>query len=464
LTDALSNVTSNTTEIWVVSGTYVPGSNRTSSFVVGVDGLTVYGGFDGTESAVTERDVLSNPTIFSGDVNNDDTGVGMTNTSRNDNTYHVVRITANNITLDGIQINDGHANGSSTNGYAGGVLIADTAENPTFRHCEFNRNVGLTGGAIRVNINVNTSMTFENCTFYNNVSRYGSGIYFLVNNNRTVTLNVTNCLFYQNISTDLNATDEGFTGSSMWIRANGSGANLTSTITNCTFGNNLDRGSRADSEKGTLAFSRRTDGTSTHNATINNSIFYYNDQGVSGATGVSVNRGHTSYPNAVFVNNSISEDAFSNLSFLTNTSSADPLFTDSNMDDFTLQSGSPAIDSGNNSQVPAGITADLLFNQRIHNTTVDMGVYEFGAPPILSIGDFQQNENPVTVYPNPVKGLLHVATIQMPKSISVYNSNGQQVLQVSNTDELNFSTIPSGLYIVKIVTDRNTQTVKVLKK
>lgn len=93
-----------------------------------------------------------------------------------------------------------------------------------------------------------------------------------------------------------------------------------------------------------------------------------------------------------------------------------------------------------------------------------MGVYEFGAPPILSIGDFQQNENPVTVYPNPVKGLLHVATSQTPRSISVYNTNGQQVLQVSNTDELNFSTIPSGLYIVKIVTDNNTQTVKVLKR
>lgn len=464
LSDALSNADNNTTEIWIAAGTYKPGNGRSDSFVLGLDGLSIYGGFDGTETAISERDVLNNPTIFSGDINDDDTGVGMVNTSRNDNSYHVVDIDANNITLDGIQINDGHANGSGTNAYGGAILIRSTSENLTFKHCEFNQNVGLTGGAIRVYYNVNTSATFENCTFFNNISRYGSGMYFLVNANRTVTLDMTNCLFVQNISVDQNSSNRGFTGSAIWARANTSGSNLTTTINNCTFGNNLDRGTTAASQYGTLALSRRTDGSSTHNATINNSIFYYNDQGVSGVTGVSINPGHTSFPNTVFVNNSISEDSFSNLTFLTNTSGADPLFTDPNNNDFTLQTGSPAIDVGDNTKVPAGITADILFNQRIHNTTVDMGVYEFGAASTLSATEFELDSNVVTAYPNPVKDILYINSKTDIERIAVYNINGQKVLQSSKTNQLNVSSLPIGMYIVKVEADNAVKNIKILKK
>lgn len=450
LSTALSNAGPNTTEIWVASGTYKPGTGRSDSFFLGLDNLTVYGGFNGTENSVSDRDILNNPTMLSGDINDDDTGVGMVNTSRNDNSYHVVTVDANNITLDGIQINDGHANGSSTNAYGGAILITSTSENPTFRNCEFNQNVGLTGGAIRVYYNVNTSATFENCTFFNNISRYGSGMYFLVNANRTVTLDMTNCLFYQNISVDQNSSNRGFTGSALWARANASGSNLTTIVTNCTFGNNLDRGTTASSQYGTLALSRRTDGSSTHNATINNSIFYFNDQGVSGVTGVSINPGHTSFPNTVFVNNSISEDSFSNLTFLTNTSGADPMFTDANNNDFTLQTGSPAIDAGDNAQVPAGITTDILFNQRIHNTTVDMGVYEFGAPSTLSVDEFEVHQDNVTIYPNPASSIITIAAKETIEKIEIYNLFGQKIKEVNNVNSVDISNLKSGMYLMKL--------------
>ncbi|MEM6719890.1 MAG: T9SS type A sorting domain-containing protein [Bacteroidota bacterium] len=463
-TEALSSADNTTTEIWVAAGTYKPGTGRSDAFVLGLDGLTVYGGFSGNETTVAQRNILNNPTIFSGDINDDDTGVGMANTSRNDNSYHVVDIDANNVTLDGIQINDGHANGSGTNAYGGAILLRSTSENVVFKHCEFNQNVGLTGGAIRVYYNVNTSATFENCTFYNNISRYGSGMYFLVNANRTVTLDMTNCLFYQNISVDQNSSNRGFTGSAIWARANANGSNLTTTITNCTFGNNLDRGTTASSQYGTLALSRRTDGTSTHNATINNSIFYYNDQGVSGATGVSINPGHTSFPNTVFVNNSISEDSFSNLTFLTNTSGSDPLFTDPNNNDFSLQMGSPAVDAGDNTKVPAGVTSDILFNQRIHNTTVDMGVYEFGAASTLSASNLEIDENTVTAYPNPVKNILQIRSDKTIDSIAVFSMNGQQVLAERKTATLDFSTLPNGMYIVKITANNATKHLKIVKQ
>ena len=160
----------------------------------------------------------------------------------------------------------------------------------------------------------------------------------------------------------------------MWLRANTASSNVTTTITNSTFVGNVDVGTNPGSERGALALSRRTDGTSTHNATINNSIFYDNER--SGTTTVAINHGHQIDPNTVLVNNSIDEDDFSNIPSgdQTATSNADPLFTSTT--DYTLQIASPARNAGDNSKVPAGITTDLAGNSRIQDTTVDMGCYE----------------------------------------------------------------------------------------
>lgn len=383
LTDALSASGTNTTDIWIAEGTYKPhASDRSTSFVVDQDNIQIYGGFNGTESSITERDLLNNVTILSGDLNDDDIGVDFNNT-RIDNSYHVVQINANDVLLDGLHINDGHANGASSDSYAGGLLIDGESQNPTIKNCEFNKNVGLNGGAVRAYYITNSNVTLENCIFNLNVSKYGSGLYVLVHNNSNVTLDMVNCLFTNNVSKDQNAGNRGYTGSSVWARANGANSNLTTTITNCTFTKNLDMGTQSGSQRGTLALSKRTDGNSTHTATINNSIFYNNVGAGGTSTTLAVNRGHAAFPTITTVNNSIDEDGFSNLIYLTNTSSANPLFTNT-ANDFTLQTGSPAIDTGLNTYIPSGITTDLLGNQRIFNTTVDMGCYEFGSGTVTS--------------------------------------------------------------------------------
>jgi hypothetical protein len=42
-------------------------STRTISFVM-KNGVDIFGGFNGTETSITERDIVANPTYLSGDI------------------------------------------------------------------------------------------------------------------------------------------------------------------------------------------------------------------------------------------------------------------------------------------------------------------------------------------------------------------------------------------------------------
>jgi hypothetical protein len=105
-------------QIWVAKGTYTPGtasSARSVTFQI-VNGVSVYGGFVGTETALNQRsDWTVNQVILSGDLKGDDSGF----THNGENCYHVVT-GHNNATLDSVYIIAGNANGSALNGRGGG--------------------------------------------------------------------------------------------------------------------------------------------------------------------------------------------------------------------------------------------------------------------------------------------------------------------------------------------------------
>lgn len=87
---------------------------------------------------------------------------------------------------------------------------------------------------------------------------------------------------------------------------------------------------------------------------------------------------------AVFANNDVFSDGGSAISGNCTVStgsngniSSDPLFVDAVVDNFHLQSTSPAVDAGNNTaRIPLPAT-DLDGNPRIFNNIVDIGAYEF---------------------------------------------------------------------------------------
>lgn len=61
----------------------------------------------------------------------------------------------------------------------------------------------------------------------------------------------------------------------------------------------------------------------------------------------------------------------------TDAKNSNPLFVDNVVDNYKLQTGSPAINAGDNALIPAGTTTDVKGESRILNTTVDLGAYEF---------------------------------------------------------------------------------------
>lgn len=106
-------------EIWVKNGIYYPSVTyqgyvntfkpREHTFYV-KDGTKIYGGFNGTENYIQERDLTQNSTILSGDI-------GLPGVF-SDNCYHVISAFALNgigITMDGLIVEKGNANFVSLN-------------------------------------------------------------------------------------------------------------------------------------------------------------------------------------------------------------------------------------------------------------------------------------------------------------------------------------------------------------
>jgi len=170
LQDALA-IAQSDDEVWVALGTYFPtdGTDRYISFEL-PNGVALYGGFQGFETAVSQRDWQNNETILSGDI-------GIPNDST-DNAFTIVFIeNADSTTLvDGFSFIWGAAtttiaeepfNGRTKAG--GAIFITASGQGvmsvPKVVNCQFRHNKALRlGGAIYIK---NASGGFANPFFFN---------------------------------------------------------------------------------------------------------------------------------------------------------------------------------------------------------------------------------------------------------------------------------------------------------
>ncbi|WP_164490028.1 MopE-related protein [Runella sp. SP2] len=205
-------------QIWLASGTYyptkdnagtIPGNGQLKTFFINKD-IAIYGGFNGTESSLSQRNWRTNIAILSGDVGTvgDDA----------DNAYHVVYIQGVSaaMRLDGVAVTKGNANGGDANdfsnpavsGIGGGVFVYATGgitSAPTINNCRLYDNQASGGGGAGAASKVSGSSTpiFTNCLFENNIaSRHGGAVLSMADGDFSGTPFSTpvfeHCTFYNN--------------------------------------------------------------------------------------------------------------------------------------------------------------------------------------------------------------------------------------------------------------------------
>ena len=178
LSDALSNAI-NGDEIWLKGGDsriYQPSqdSSRDSCFFVN-EGVSIYGGFDGTELSINDRiqPFTTFESIISGEIRDPSTN--------QDNCYHVLTYNKT-ILLNGITISDGYAN-----------------LNPNTRNDQLPTLLHGYGAAMITNNGLDSQQVFiSNVIFANNVAFNGGALWFGASNSNDVAVTISNSLFIQN--------------------------------------------------------------------------------------------------------------------------------------------------------------------------------------------------------------------------------------------------------------------------
>ena len=72
-----------------------------------------------------------------------------------------------------------------------------------------------------------------------------------------------------------------------------------------------------------------------------------------------------------------------------------------------------------------------------------------------------ESSSDINLYPNPTDGLLHI-DLEMPFSYMLFDGLGRQVRQGTNETTLDLGSLPKGLYLMRITTEKWTQVQKVM--
>ena len=173
------------------------------SFVIN-DGVEVYGGFEGTETRLEDRNPELFQTVLSGEI-------GSTSTV-DDNSYTIIYTEGvSELTIvDGFFIMDGVANGFASTGdrtSSGAAWYNNGADgkvsSPTIRNCVFESNYARDGGAIyNYAANKGTCNPFIfACSFVANKSDFDGGAIYNDGTYGTCSPKITSCYFIENEST-----------------------------------------------------------------------------------------------------------------------------------------------------------------------------------------------------------------------------------------------------------------------
>jgi hypothetical protein len=334
--------------VWVAEGVYYIYDDSSDDTVQLQPGVHVYGGFEGDETLLSQRDWQAHETVLDG--------------HQSEGSYnrvsHVVT-GADDAVLDGFTVTGGRA--LQFSGFYGGGML-NLGVSPTVRNCLFVDNEAVEGGGMYNG--GGSSPLIDGCVFRENVADGGGAAGGM--NNDASSPTIVNCRFIAN---------HGSNGSA--INNHDSSCSISNTIFAFNTG-------------GEDAHGIENNGSSPE---IVNCVFFGNQS-------CGIFNFQTSYPqilNTVAWGNGEADiangsDAYASVDYSVvqggypgdGNIDADPAFVDPDEGDFRLQSGSPCIDAADGDLAPE---LDIAGNPRADdpdtsNTGIgppwaDIGAYEF---------------------------------------------------------------------------------------
>jgi hypothetical protein len=412
---AMINESASGNQIWVTGGTFVPNrkmtdpgtvtpGNAENTFLL-KEGVAVYGGFQGDETQLAQRNWVTHETILSGRF-------------ESGNAYHVVVAAGTPSTpltsstkLDGVTISGGSASNTNSslvntqavyNNNGGGLYNYNSSAG--FTHIKLADNYSINiGGAV---FNWSSGSAFTDLTVTGNTAKSGAGIANYAGAPSFFNTRVSGNAGiwgggYYNLEASPEIVGTQISGNTADYGGGIYNATATPVITNATISSNTGYGIYNTGTNSTLQ--------------IRNSIIFGNTDGVASGT--------VSYSNSLVQNVAGGTDG--NLD-----GDIDPLFTNTPAPglttggDFTLQACSWAINAGKSSFVSA-ISKDLSGNDRFFGSAADLGAYEYQSAIQTGANRLTVNSNNVSIQAESGKTYRVNSQTESCRSLAVIRSAGQ---------------------------------------
>ena len=356
--------------------------------------MVIYGGFDGTETSLRQRDPINQKATLEGELTQ---GVFAEHVV---NVYGGIDSTA---ILDGFTVQNGRSTVTSTEKNGSGALLRGHAGfyNILFR----NNQTYHQGGAVYAEF---SSSIFVRCRFQENQTvLYDGAACNLVYSD----VKMYNCVFDGN-------------------QAGRFGGAITTVDSDLLLQNGTFIGNTA----GSNIFQFSTAGT----IALNNCIFTADNIApvVLGSSGGVANFRECLMP---------LDNAW--LILCPTCIGATPTFTNLGAGDYSLASGSEGIDE-TLTVTPDNDYDDHAGNPRLVGLSMDMGAFEYqgfvGVTPAAAAAT-------ITAYPSPAAESLSILSDEFVQGITIYNLAGQ-VVQTEIVTTFSVAQLPAGLYVLRIAT------------
>ena len=431
---------------WVAAGTYKP-VNANAPFLI-EKAERLFGGFSGTETSLSQRDVYNNITILSGDLQGNDNGDPhngtQTNSTYSENAKTIIEIApattaahGAEVIIDGFTITSAYDAVNSSSAINVGNF---SLQYLTISNCIFEKNYANTYSVLQFYSAKNAGkLKFHNNIVRNNYTNNGFAIEYRVVYSGNIHLNSE---FVNNIFDGNVVIQSGNDGSCIRFTTTRSTSTITSRIINNTFVNNVEGAS------GSPINYERTSSTSDILLYMSNNIFYQNVNGIYPAL-VHGNLGGSGIVNSGSRNNLVESQNYQYQSMGgTYQTSTSPFMN------FTAGDYRPISAYRTNGMrslyAQTYPTLDVYGNPRISGNTIGLGAVRY-MPTTTTLSELNQTET-VTLYPNPAQSHLNVRGLELNNSTYQIKDLKGTVCQTGSLglNGISVANLKSGLYFIQI--------------